>query len=381
MRCLIVVPSLMRAGAETQAVDLANGLSSKKHCVHLCSFEPQLDQKERLASSVRFHHVNRKSKYDLSFVADIAEIIDREDVEVVQGVMQFGVLFAWLAAKRSARKPPVVASIHTTKNRGLKDELHDRLIYRWILRTLPAVVFVCEYQRQYWIRKYPELGRVARVVYNGVDVARYRRCDFEARARNLRAELGISGDATVFACIAAFRPEKGHHLLIEAFSQLPASSYLILAGNGRTRRTVEAAVLAAGLSDRVHFLGNIPDVRPVIVASNATVLPSTAVETFSMAMLESMALEVPMIASRIGGLQEAIIEGETGFVCLPGDTKSLVTQMRFVVEHHSEVVRLGRAAANKVSQCFTFERMVTANEVVLADALKSEAEGRSSALS
>jgi hypothetical protein len=68
-------------------------------------------------------------------------------------------------------------------------------------------------------------------------------------------------------------------------------------------------------------------------------------------------------------------------VCLPGDTKSLVTQMRFVVEHHSEVVRLGRAAANKVSQCFTFERMVTANEVVLADALKSEAEGRSSALS
>jgi glycosyltransferase involved in cell wall biosynthesis len=367
----------MRAGAETQAVDLANGLSSKKHCVHLCSFEPQLDQKKRLASSVGFHHVNRKSKYDFSFVADIAEIIDSEGVEVVQGIMQFGVLFAWLAANRSAGKPPVVASIHTTKNRGLKEELQDRLIYRWILGRLPAVVFVCEYQRQYWIRKYPELRRVARVVYNGVDVARFRRREFEAPARKLRVELGIAEDATVFACIAAFRPEKGHRLLIEAFSQLPANSYLILAGNGRTRPAVEAAVRAAGLRDRVHFLGNIPDVRPVIVASNATVLPSTAVETFSMAMLESMALEVPMIASRIGGLQEAIIDGETGLVCPPGDTKSLVVQMRFVIEHQSEVLRLGRAAADKVSECFTFERMVTANEIVLADTLKSVAKARS----
>ncbi len=247
MKCLIVVPSLMRAGAQTQAVDLANGLSSCGHAVHLCSFGPQLDQRGRLADSVRFHHVRRKSKYDLSLIAAIAEIIDRERIEVIQGVLQFAVLVAWLAASRSHRRPPVVAAIHTTINQGLKQELQDRLLYRQILRRLPAVVFVCDYQRDYWIKKYPELRLLARVVHNGVDLNRFRRNKFVALAGKLRVDLAIPADSFVFSCIAGFRPEKGHRLLVEAFSTLPVSTYLILAGDGSERPVIEAAVQKAGI--------------------------------------------------------------------------------------------------------------------------------------
>ena len=330
MRCLIIVPSLKRAGAETQAIDLANGLSSSGHDVHLCSFEPQLDQRERLSEAVHFHHVRRKAKYDLSLIAGIAAIIDRENIEVIQGVLQFAVLVAWLAAKRSARRPPVVAAIHTTTNRGLKEELQDRLLYRWILGRLPAVVFVCNFQRDYWVKKYPGLQSLSRVVHNGIDISRFRRSDFALSAQDLRAKLGIPEGAFVFSCIAAFRPEKAHRLLIDAFSSLPGDTYLILAGDGAERPGIEAAVHAAGLDDRVFFLGNVADVRPVIVASISTVLPSTSVETFSMAMLESMALEVPMIATTIGGLGEAIIHRVTGLLCPPGDAASLGMQMLFL---------------------------------------------------
>ena len=298
------------------AIDLANGLSLSGHEVHLCSFEPQLDQRGRLSNAVHFHHVPRKTKYDFSLVAGIAAIIDREAIEIIQGILNFAVLVAWLAAKRSARKPPVVAAVHTTTNRGLKEELQDRLLYRWMFGRLSAVVFVCNFQRDYWIKKYPELRSLSRVVHNGIDVSRFRRGDFVLAAQKLRVELGIAESAFAFACIAAFRPEKAHRLLIEAFSSLPGSTYLILAGGGTERPGIEAAVLAAGLQGRVMFLGDIADVRPVIVASNATVLPSTSVETFSMAMLESMALQVPMIATRIGGLAEAITHGETGLYAL-----------------------------------------------------------------
>src|SRR5688500_18358576 len=130
MRCLIVVPSLKRAGAETQAIDLANGLSLSGHVVHLCSFEPQLDQQGRLLDAVTFHHVRRKSKYDWALIRAVTQLIDREEIEVVQGVMQFAALIAWLAARRSARRPPVIAAVHTTINRSAKEELQDRLIYR-----------------------------------------------------------------------------------------------------------------------------------------------------------------------------------------------------------------------------------------------------------
>jgi glycosyltransferase involved in cell wall biosynthesis len=371
MNCLIVVPSLRRAGAETQAVDLANGLSLTGHTVHLCSFEPQLEQVGRLVESVRFHHVRRRSKYDFSPAGGIAEIIDRAAIDVVQGVMQFAVLFAWLGASRSRARPPVVAAIHTTVNRGLKDELHDRYLYRRILRRLPALIFVCENQSAYWTAKFPELREAARVVYNGVDPRQFRREEFVSPARRLRADLGIPADAFVFACIAAFRPEKGHKYLIDAFARQPPNTYLLLAGEGERMSAARDLVRAAGLDGRVRFLGSVRDVRPVIVASSATILASTAVETFSMAMLESMALEVPMIATRIGGLAEAIVDGKTGLLCPPGDAGQLAAKMQMLVDNRLDAGALGRAASAMVSECFTLERMVSRNAAVLVEAMAS----------
>lgn len=358
MRCLIIVPSLTRAGAETQAIDLANGLSCRGHHVHLCCFERQLDQRGRLSNQVKFHHVLRKSKYDLSLVAAIARIIDLEQIEIIQGVLQFAVLVAWLSAQRSRRRPPVVAGVHTTINRGPKQALQDRLIYRRLLRRLPAVVFVCDYQREYWIKKYPELQPLAHVVHNGVDLSRFQRPDFELGTTQFRADLGIPKSAFVFACIAGFRPEKGHRLLIKAFCELPCNVHLVLAGDGDERPTIEVKVRNAGLADRVHFVGCLADVRTLIVASNATVLASTAVETFSMAMLESMALEVPVIAPEIGGLPEAIEHEVSGLLFPIGDVMDLAVNMKKMAESPALVRSMGFSAAEKVRRSFTLERMI-----------------------
>ena len=367
MKILIVVPSLTRAGAETQAVDLANGLAANGHIVHLCSFEPQLDQRDRLSSNVHFHHARRTGKYDSTFISTIIGVIDREKIDVVQGILLFAVLVAWLSAKRSARKPPVIAGVHTTINRGLKQEWQDRLLYRRLLRRLPAVLFVCNYQRDHWIGKFPELGPLARVVHNGIDVTRFQRESLLNPAQKLRAELGIPGSAFVFSCIAGLRPEKGHRLLIPAFARLPANTYLVLAGEGLERPAIEAIVREYGVSDRVRFLGKVSDVRPLIVASDATVLASTAVETFSIAMLESMALGVPLIASRIGGLPEAIIQRETGLLVPIGDVDALAAGMNYMVESTAEVRRMGQAAAQLIRSAFTLEKMIDGYERVLQE--------------
>lgn len=371
LRCLIVVPSLIRAGAETQAVDLANGLAARGHSIHLCSFESQLDQKARISDDVRFHHLPRNSKYDRTLIARLAPIIDQERIDIVQGVQQIATLVAFLAAKRSRARPPVVSAIHTTINRGLKEELHDRLLYRRVFRRLPAVVFVCEHQRNHWVRKYPELAASSRVVHNGVAPERFRRHEFEEPARRLRAELDIPDGAFVFASIAAFRPEKGHKLLIDAFARVGNNAWLVFAGDGDLRAGMESYAAEAGLTGRVRFLGNVSDTRPLIAASNATVLASTAVETFSMAMLESMAMGVPMIAPRIGGLSEAIIDGETGLLFPIGDVPALSRHMQSVVEHPSAVITMGRAAEQKLIENFTVDKMIAKSERVLHESLHS----------
>jgi glycosyltransferase involved in cell wall biosynthesis len=117
----------------------------------------------------------------------------------------------------------------------------------------------------------------------------------------------------------------------------------------------------------VRLLGKVGDVRPVIVASDATVLASTAVETFSIAMLESMALGVPLIASRIGGLPEAIIERETGLLVPIGDVDALASGMRSMVESVAEVRRMGQASEQLIRTAFTLDKMIEGNERVLQE--------------
>lgn len=371
MKCLIICPSLIRAGAETQAVDLANGLSALGHEIHMCTFERQIDQRHRLFDSVTFHHVQRLRKYDLDLVAAITKLIDIEKFDVIQGVTQFAVFIAWLAAIRSVMKPPVIAAIHNTRNRGIKLELQERIIYRRVLRRLPAVVFVCNIQRSFWESKYPELQALARVVHNGVESSRFRRNDYLAASQKLRSDLDIPKKAFVFGCIAAFRPEKGHKLLIEAFSRLASDAFLLLAGDGSERRNVELIVRERGLADRVRFLGSVAEIRPVIVACDATVLASTAVETFSIAMLESMALEVPVIAPRIGGLEEAISSHKSGILYPIGDTAALAAGLRMVTAFPTAAREMGVAASKKVKDAFSLDKMVEKNEKVLAETVFS----------
>lgn len=367
-----MVPSLRRAGAERQAVDLANGLVERGHHITLCTLDPDLSQRDELAPSIKVHAFARKAKIDLRPIFEIAKVIDQERVEVVQGIMQFAALYGFLAALRSRTKPPVLSAIHTTTNVGLKEEIHDRYLYRHLHRRLPAVVFVCDFQRNYWVTKFPELETKAEVVHNGIDVSRFQRTRFIDAGAEVRERLGIPRHEFVFTCVAGFRREKGHDILIEAFSQMPLNTHLLLAGDGVQRLQIERAVRTASLQQRVHLLGTVADVRPVIAASDVTVLASTSVETFSIAMLESMAMQVPVIATDIGGLREAIIPGETGLLAIPGDVASLREQMWHALVQRPQLALMGRAGSEMVSARFTLERMTQSNEAILYAAIKRQ---------
>jgi glycosyltransferase involved in cell wall biosynthesis len=363
----VTVPSLIRAGAEIQAVSLANGLSTRSNTVHLCSLSDRNDLRDRIGGAVTVHTFPRRSKFDRAPLGHMRSVVDEARIDVILGVMQFAAMVSWLASIRTYRKPPVVVGIHTTINVGLKEELQDRLIYRQILQRLPGIVFVCQNQREHWLRKFPELKDRAHVIYNGIDLDRYRRDGLERSALEVRDRLEIPADATVFTCVAAFRPEKGHENLLRSFSRLDANAYLILVGDGVLRERIMRTAEELGINDRLRLVGNIPDVRPTIVASNATVLASTSVETFSLAMLESMALGVPMIATRIGGASEAIQDHENGLLCAPGDVAALAGHLRWIAEHRPEARSLGCEAARTARRRFGVDTMIANYEQVLGD--------------
>lgn len=365
-KALFIVPTLKRAGAETQLVDLVNALDSNRFDKTLVIFGDNADQLTRVdRATIDFHQYSRSSKYDFSLVKNVARLIDDKSIDVIHCTLQISLLIGWLARRFSVRRPRLIVALHTTRNVALKEELFDRLLYRWIIARCSCVIFVCKAQADYWKKKYPFLKSTAKVVYNGVDLEYFSRKRVVATDKDVRQRYSISPEAKVVTCIAAFRREKGHKYLLEAFARLEGDAVLLLVGDGESRRHIEQKARDLGVLERTRFLGVISDVRDVLFITDVSVLASTAVETFSIAMLESMAMEVPMVATDIGGMAEAIKPGHAGDLVPPADVPKLAQSLQSCIENTRLLLEMGKNSRVIVGTRFSVEIMSQHTERLL----------------
>lgn len=369
-KVLFVLPSLSRGGAEVQTVDLVNGLSPTQFEKCLVTFEKHLDQKERIDNkSVHFTHFTRRSKFDRLPAKEIARLIDKRQIDVVHCSLQIAMLMGWLAIRYSIRKPKLIVALHTTLNRNSKNELFDRILYQWLMRCCDKVICVCHAQEKHWQQKFPFLVGKTQVIYNGIDIEQFDYDISQQTGKTLRQHLAISEQAKVICHIAGFRPEKGHAILLKAFGMLAQrnpDAFLLFVGDGVLRPEIEGRVRKANLTNRVHFLGNISDVRPALAASVCSVLASTA-ETFSIAMLESLAMRVPVVATNIGGTAEAVLHGRTGLLVPVNDPAAMADALFYMLEHHEERQTMGAAGRQLVMRDFSTANMIRETERALTD--------------
>jgi len=370
-KTLFLVPSLARAGAEKQVVDLVNGLGTVGLPCRLASFETNRDQLVRVDCDVTpYHGLVRRRKFDWGLVLELARFIDETETDILYCTLSIAVLYGFLARHLSKRKPELVSGVHTTLPRTTKDDILERFLYRSIYRSSRRVIFVCHRQKEFWLARDPHLARNSQVIYNGVDLDHFVRSSSMDAAAALRRDLNIPTNTPVFCCIAAFRPEKAQQNILLAMSddRLGNSGvHGLFAGDGAERPRIESLAKELGLTDRVHFLGNIPDVRPVLAASNFSVISSTAVETFSFAMLESMSMGTPLVSSRIGGADEAVIPGRTGYLVAPGNVAELAKAMATMIGDPERTFRMGVESRSMVEKLFSLDTMVDQTRELLMD--------------
>jgi len=361
-KILFILPSLCRAGAETQTVDLINGISSDDFDKYFLTFEKNLDQYERIDhENVKYIHCERKKKIDLTLITKIAHIIDSEKIELVHCSLQIALLMGWLGVKFSKTKPQIVLAVHTTLNRNKRNDLADKYIYQWLMRSCKKIIFVCKTQESHWLKKFPSLKGNTVVIYNGVDPHYFDPNKFKSEGDNLREKLNIPASSKVLCHIAAFRPEKGHLILVNAFRDVLVSHpdvYLVFAGDGLLRQKVEEKLAEYDIENNIHFLGNIPDVRPLLAMADVTVLPSTAVETFSIAMLESMSMNTPLVATNMGGIAEAVLHDKTGMIVEPGNATVLASALTDILSDENKCQHMSLASRELIINNFTKRKML-----------------------
>lgn len=172
-----------------------------------------------------------------------------------------------------------------------------------------------------------------------------------ARAR-LRAELGVAADGLLVASASLMRPEKGHHLLLDAVALLPPQLKLTvaLAGDGPTRPQLETRVVRdPALADRVLFLGYRHDVPDLLGAADI-VLHTSLADALPTTLIHALAAGVPTVATAVGGIPD-IVSAETGHV-VPTEPRAIATAVERLAGDRSERERLGSAARMRFLERF-----------------------------
>lgn len=220
------------------------------------------------------------------------------------------------------------------------------------------VIVPAEVHRQLAIRRH--LARPDDVV-----VVRYGIDDVELPSRAER-----SGDEVVAVMVARFEAPKDHALVVRAMVSLPKSVRLQLVGEGPNRAAVEDEARALGVADRVDFLGLRDDVPEILAAADVLVLASRW-EGQGLTILEAMRAGLPVVASDVGGVGEAVVDGETGLLVPSGDVAAFADRLGRVAADADLRSKLGAAGRKRYERSFRLESMLDATMAVYRDVLAS----------
>ena len=225
---------------------------------------------------------------------------------------------------------------------------YARFLYN---RAVDAVIAISEGVRDALMRAGVERERI-RVVPSGIDVARLVPAPDAGDV--LRREWGIGPEAVAVVVLGALERRKGHAVLLAAAAQLGDDLRYVFCGDGGERGTLEET--AARLPGRVGFAGFRRDVATCLAAADVVAMPSLH-EGLGVAALEAMAAARPVIASRVGGLGEVVVDGETGILVPPSDPPALAAGLTRLARDRDLRARYGAAGRARVLAVYSGARM------------------------
>ncbi len=272
-----------------------------------------------------------------------------------------------LMAAIAARVPAIVATEQLFVDFHLDRSIYlqQRLVAAGVGRYLPVSRDLARRLRD----RLNIPARKLQVVHNGIPLGALDQPPAANPA--LRACLAGESGRPIVLTVARLDAQKGLGYLLEAAALAPEAQFVV-AGEGPERSALEAQAAALGIAGRVTLLGYRSDIADLIAACDVFVLPSLF-EGLPLSVLEAMAAGRPVIATAIGGTDEAITPGETGLLVPPADPAALAGAIRALLADRPLAARLARAGRARVEAEFSAARMVREVVQVYRELLGSRA--------
>jgi glycosyltransferase involved in cell wall biosynthesis len=199
-----------------------------------------------------------------------------------------------------------------------------------------------------------------RIVYEGLDAEAFAN---GANGARVRRELGLDAEDLVVGMVGCLVPWKGHAVFLEACEKVSRNrdAVFLVAGDSPEQdpaalERLKSRARFLGIEERVRFLGHRADVASVMDACDVVVHASTEPEPFGRVILEGMALEKPVVATRGGGPSEVVAENADGFLVAPGSPEELEKAMLYLLENPSVRRKMGVRGRNHARDSFSVVR-------------------------
>jgi L-malate glycosyltransferase len=347
-------------GTERQVANLALGIDSAHFDLHLAclwnSGELLAELETLRVPRPEFRIGSLYSPKTLWQGIRLAHYVRRNLIQIVHSYGFYPNVFT-VPAARLAGASIVVASIRDT---GDWLTPMQRWLQKLVCRLADCVLVNAEAIRQNLLEQGYD-GRNIVVIRNGITLSR-----FAAKSRNavLRRELGVPLAARLVAVFSRLNRFKGVEYFLDAASLLAGKFpdvYFLVVGDGLNKEELEEYARHLGLGQRIVFTGFRSDVPDLLSEVAISVLPSLS-EGTSNTLLESMAAGVPVIATRVGGNPEVIVDGVSGLLVPPRDSAALAAAAARLLEDEELALTLGLAGKCRVSELFSQEGSVHQTE-------------------
>ena len=348
LKILHIDPERNWGGGEAQVVGLLTHLAAKGHENHLLAHPNGLLFARCRSLNIKTQPIVRRNDLDLRCVASLRRLIREISCDVVHfHTKRAHTLALWLPRDKWRPRYVVTRRMDYAEPRGW----YTQLLYN---RRVDGVVAISQAIGNVLLRA-GVVKEKMRIIPSGIDPRLFEK---------IGPQKIDSNNTTIVGCLGALEQRKGHRYLLEAAALLKSDGLKIqyrIGGDGPARARLEQEVARLGLGEEVHFLGFVTDTAEFLAGIDIFVMPSLH-EGLGVAALEAMAAGKAVVATRVGGLTESVVDGINGLLVPPLDPAGLASAIAKLARSRSLAHTMGEQGRERVRQNFSLENMARQNE-------------------
>jgi glycosyltransferase involved in cell wall biosynthesis len=272
---------------------------------------------------------------------------------------------AFFYGTAAAKLAGVARIVHTRHGQRYQASGRETWFFRWMSRWVYRVVAVCDDGYQLSLREGIR-AECLHTIPNGVDLGSFRSVGWKPWAPAVLVAR-LSSEKDVGSLIQAIPIV---NQLLEPMAAKPPAFTVRIAGDGPERTRLEGLTAQLDVGQQVHFIGHQQNVAQVLSAASMFILPSLT-EGISLTLLEAMAGGLPVVATRVGGTSQVVVDGETGFLVAPQSPGELARAIVRLYCDPQLSQRMGQLGRQRVERHFTVGDMVRAYEALYVGAGQS----------